>query len=237
MTTAIILAGGLGTRLRETVPDLPKPMAPLNGRPFLEHQLDYWIGQGVERFVLSVGYRHEVIVDYFGASYRGIPLDYAIERSALGTGGGLLLAAERLFGETAILVLNGDTYFEVESAALRGFHESKKADWTFTLFRAAEAGRYMGIGIAADGRIIALKSGAGKPGRLANGGVYLVNPEALRIGRWKAGDRVSLEDDMLPAAFASGRRFYGLECSGTFIDIGVPEDYARAQGLLATRRE
>lgn len=233
MTTAIILAGGLGTRLRETVPDLPKPMAPINGRPFLEHQLDYWIGQGVKRFVLSVGYRHKVIVDHFGATYRGIPLDYAIESSPLGTGGGLLLAAERLFGEAAFLLLNGDTYFEVELAALRGFHESKKADWTFALLRAAEVGRYMGMDIAADGRITSLKSGAGKPGGLANGGVYLMNPEALRIGGWKPGDKVSLEDDILPAAFESGRRFYGFECNGTFIDIGVPEDYSRAPGLLA----
>jgi len=234
VTTAIILAGGLGTRLRGTVPDLPKPMAPINGRPFLEYQLDYWIGQGVKRFVLSVGYRHEAVTAHFGAIYRGIPLDYAIERSPLGTGGGLLLAAERLSGKAAFILLNGDTYFEVDLAALRGFHESKKADWTFALFRAAEVGRYMGIGIATDGRITALKSGAGTPGRLANGGVYFVNPEALRIGGWKAGDKVSLEDDILPAAFESGSRFYGLECNGTFIDIGVPEDYARAPGLLAT---
>ena len=232
MTAAIILAGGFGTRLRDTVPDLPKPMAPINGRPFLEHQLDYWIGQGVKRFVLSVGYRHEAITAHFGAIYRGVPLDYAIEPSPLGTGGGLLLAAERLSGEAAFILLNGDTYFEVELASLCGFHGGKKADWTFALFRAAEVGRYMGMDIAADGRITSLKSGAGKPGLLANGGVYFVNPEALRIGGWKAGDKVSLEDDILPAVFDSGRRFYGFECSGTFIDIGVPEDYFRAPSLL-----
>jgi len=237
MTTAIILAGGLGTRLRESVPDLPKPMAPINGRPFLEHQLDYWIGQGVKRFILSVGYRHTTIVDHFGATYRGIPLDYAIERSLLGTGGGLLLAAEKLPAEADFLLLNGDTYFEVELAALRGLHGSRKADWTFSLFRTAEVGRYMGMDIAADGRITSLKSGTGKSDRLANGGVYLVNPEALRIGDWRSGGKVSLEDDILPAVFASDRRLYGLECSGTFIDIGVPQDYARAPGLLAALRE
>ena len=233
MTTAIILAGGLGTRLRETVPDLPKPMAPINGRPFLEHQFDYWIGQGVKRFVLSVGYRHKVIIDHFGATYRGVPLDYAIEPSPLGTGGGLLLAAERLSGETAFLLLNGDTYFEVELAALRDIHDSKKADLTFALFRATVAGRYMGVDIAADGRITSLNSGAGKPGRVANGGVYLLNPETLRVGGWKPGDKVSLEDEIQLAAFESDRRLYGLECSGIFIDIGVPEDYSRASDLLA----
>ena len=232
MTTAIILSGGLGTRLRDAVPHLPKPMAPINGRPFLEHQLDYWIRQGVKRFVLSVGYRHEAISGHFGASYRGIALDYAIESSALGTGGGLLLAAEKLSGNAAFVLLNGDTYFEVTLASLRSLHGSKKADWTFALFRAAEAGRYMGMDLAVDGRITSLKAGSGRPGQLANGGVYLLNPGALRTGGWKPGDKVSLEDDILPAAFAAGRRLYGLECSGTFIDIGVPEDYSRAPRLL-----
>ena len=233
MTTAIILAGGLGTRLRKAVPDLPKPMAPINGRPFLAHQLDYWIAQGVQRFVLSLGYRHDAISGHFGGSYRGVAIDYAIEPSPLGTGGGLLLAAERLAGEAPCLVLNGDTYFEVELAALCEFHQRRKADWTFALFRAAEAGRYMGMDVAADGRINSLKSGAGEPGRLANGGAYLVSPGVLRLVGWKPGDKVSLEDEILPAAFAAGRRFFGLECSGTFIDIGVPEDYARASSLLA----
>lgn len=233
MTTAIILAGGLGTRLRNTVPDLPKPMAPINGRPFLEHQLDYWIGQGVKRFVLSLGYRHQAISGHFGASYRGAALEYAIESSPLGTGGGLLLAAEKLCGEAAFLVLNGDTYFEVDLAALCNFHAGNRADWTFALFSSAEPGRYTGMEIAADGRIASLTAGAGSPGRLANGGVYLLNPQTLRSGGWKPGDKVSLEDDILPAALAAGRRLYGLECSGTFVDIGVPQDYSRAQCLLA----
>jgi D-glycero-alpha-D-manno-heptose 1-phosphate guanylyltransferase len=85
MITAIVLAGGLGTRLRSVVPDLPKPMAPIKGRPFLEYQLDYWIAQGVDRFVLSLGYRHEVIVEHFGNSYQGVKLDYVVEPTPLGT--------------------------------------------------------------------------------------------------------------------------------------------------------
>ncbi|MDQ3186754.1 MAG: NTP transferase domain-containing protein, partial [Pseudomonadota bacterium] len=93
--SAVILAGGIGSRLRSIVPDLPKPMAPVSGRPFLEYQLDYWISQGISSFILSVGYRHEAIVDYFGNSYKGAELDYVIERIPLGTGGGLLLAVEK----------------------------------------------------------------------------------------------------------------------------------------------
>lgn len=233
MTAAIILAGGLGTRLRESVPDLPKPMAPVNGRPFLEHQLDFWIAQGVRKFVLSVGYRYQSIVEHFGAAYHGAELDYAIERTPLGTGGGLLLAAKQLPGTAPVLVLNGDTYFEVDLIALKGFHESKRSHWTFALFRTAEAGRYLGMGIAGDGRITALKAGTGEPNRLANGGVYLVEPDLLRRTDWNTGGKVSLEDDILPAALAAGHPFYGLECAGRFIDIGVPEDYVRASGFLS----
>ena len=87
VTTAIILAGGLGTRLRETVPNLPKPMVPIHNRPFLEHQMDYWIEQGITQFILSVGYLKDIIINHFGNSYKGVSIDYAIDTSPLGTGG------------------------------------------------------------------------------------------------------------------------------------------------------
>jgi len=159
MTTAIILAGGLGTRLRAAVPDLPKPMAPIRGRPFLEYQLDYWIGQGVERFVLSVGYRHEAIVAHFGDSYHGVPLSHSIESTPLGTGGGLLFALDRVAGPLPFLLLNGDTYFEADLGALHRFHAAKQSEWTFSLFRSPQDGRYMGMGVDDSGRIMTLKSG------------------------------------------------------------------------------
>jgi D-glycero-alpha-D-manno-heptose 1-phosphate guanylyltransferase len=232
MTSAIVLAGGLGTRLRSEVPDLPKPMAPVNGRPFLAHQLDYWIGQGVRRFILSVGYRHEAISGFFGTEYRGVPVDYAIEETPLGTGGGLLLAAQHVADDEAFLVINGDTYFEVGLAELMRFHETAGADWTFALFRAQESGRYMGMELAPDCRILSLRSGTGTPGRLANGGVYLIGRKAVLAGAWRAGARLSLEDDILPALFAQGTRLFGFECAGRFIDIGVPDDYRRVAQML-----
>lgn len=232
VASAIILAGGLGTRLRSAVPDLPKPMAPIAGRPFLEYQLDYWIAQGVNHFVLSVGYRHEVIVDYFGSSHKGARLDYAIEKTPLGTGGGLLLAAERIGDNNPFLLLNGDTYFAVELEALTGFSRTNNADWSFSLFRTNEEGRYMGMDISPQGAITSLKSGSGRPGRLANGGVYWVRSRVLLDGMFHHGDKISLEDDIFPAAMASGQRLFGIEFSGTFIDIGVPDDYRRASALL-----
>lgn len=232
MTTAIILAGGLGTRLRETVPDLPKPMAPVNGRPFLEHQMDYWLHQGVRRFILSVGYRREAIMDHFGVEYRGAAVDYAIEETPLGTGGGVLLAVERLKDDAPVLLLNGDTFFEVSLADLQSFHKERRSGWTFSLFRANEAGRYMGMDVADDGRIRELRSGRGEVGALANGGVYLVEPSLVRGAGFAPGDKLSLEDDLLSRLQSNGSGLYGMECRGRFIDIGVPADYFRAAEIL-----
>jgi D-glycero-alpha-D-manno-heptose 1-phosphate guanylyltransferase len=232
VTSAIILAGGLGTRLRGVVPDLPKPMAPIGGRPFLEHQLDYWINQGVSQFVLSVGYLHEVIVDHFGDRYKGAELDYVIEKTPLGTGGGFLLAAEKLGKNDPFLLLNGDTYFAVDLKKLADFSVANDADWCFSLFRTGEEGRYMGLDISSQGQITSLKSGAGRPGSLANGGVYWVNPRALLSAGFAPGDKVSLEDDIFPAAMISGQHLLGIEFPGVFVDIGVPNDYRCAIDLL-----
>ncbi|MFI3155419.1 MAG: sugar phosphate nucleotidyltransferase [Methylococcaceae bacterium] len=233
MVSAVILAGGLGTRLRSAVPDLPKPMAPIRGRPFLEHQFDYWIKQGVRHFVLSVGYRHEIIIEHFGNSYNGAELDYVIEKKPLGTGGGLLLAAEKVNKDEPFLLLNGDTYFAVDLNTLIEFSLANNADWCFSLFRTHEEGRYMGMDISPQGQIVSLKSGIGRSGRLANGGVYWVNPQALLSEKFPSDDKVSLEDDIFPIAIALGQRLLGIEFSGSFIDIGVPKDYYRAPVLLA----
>ena len=230
MISAIILAGGLGTRLRSVVPDLPKPMAPINGRPFLEHQLDYWIKQGVSHFVLSIGYRHEVIVDHFGNRYKDAELDYVIEKTPLGTGGGLLLAAEKVNRHEPFLLLNGDTYFAVDLKTLINFSLANDADLCFSFFRTSEEGRYMGMDISSRGQIVSLKSGTG---RLANGGVYWVSSRAVLPEIFSPGNKVSLEDDIFPAALVSGHRLFGIEFSGIFIDIGVPDDYHRAPSLLA----
>lgn len=232
MPSAVILAGGLGTRLRSVVSDVPKPMAPVGGRPFLEYQLEYWINQGISRFVLSVGYRHEAITEHFGSRYKGVQLEYAVEEQPLGTGGGLLLAAEKLKQDTPFLLLNGDTYFEADWNVLDACAVEHNADWCFSLFKTIEKGRYMGIEMSDQGLITSLKSGVEQGPRLANGGVYWVHPRALS-GDWRSGERLSLEDDLFPQALAAGRRILGIEFRGTFIDIGVPDDYHRAPSLLA----
>lgn len=231
MTTAVILAGGLGTRLREAVENVPKPMAPIKGRPFLEYQFDYWIAQGVNRFILAIGFMHEKVEAHFGGLYGGARIEYSIEETPLDTGGGLLLAAEKLKSDSPFLVLNGDTYFAVPLDRLRSFSDARNADWCFALFRTGDNERYMGMKVGEDGRILSL--GGEKIMRgLANGGVYWVNPLALAESGFSAGEKVSLEKGIFPSAIAAGLRMYGVEISGTFLDIGLPADYYRAPELL-----
>lgn len=232
---AIVLAGGLGTRLRAAVPDLPKPMAPVNGRPFLERLLDYWITQGVTRFILSTGYRHEMIAAHFGASYRGAAIRQVVEDRPLGTGGGLLLAVGALDAAGPFLVLNGDTFFEVALEALSGFHGAHGAEATLSLFRTPKQGRYTGINVGKAGELRSF--GTGARGGLANGGVYLMERGLLEGGPWQSRSELSLEEDILPFAVQAGKRVYGMECTGRFIDIGVPEDYARAADVLGISAE
>lgn len=235
MTVAVILAGGLGTRLRSAVPDLPKPMADVLGKPFLEYLMDYWIGQGVTRFVISVGYKRESIMRYFGQQYKGIPIEYVEEETPLGTGGGLLLAARRL--NEPFLLLNGDTFFEIQLDALMDFHRSKDSKWTFALFRANEAKRYGGVQLDSNSRIQSLVTGKGNIGELANGGIYLVEPNALNAGKFNVGQKYSLEDDVIPGLLESGVPFYGFESPGQFLDIGIPADYFRAADILPKLRD
>jgi D-glycero-alpha-D-manno-heptose 1-phosphate guanylyltransferase len=230
VSTAIILAGGLGTRLKKVNPVLPKPLASINNRPFLEYLMDYWIDQGISRFILSIGYKSQLIIDHFGQNYRQIPIDYIVEDLPLGTGGGLLMSSKGLV--EPFLVLNGDTFFEVDLDNLYEFHLECKSEWTFSLFRTSQFERYMGMDVSPNGEILSLKSESKKSSGLANGGVYLIEPSVLGLLAFKAGDKASLEDELLPNFISNGGILYGQEYKGKFIDIGVPEDYYQAIDIL-----
>jgi len=228
VTEAVVLAGGLGTRLRAVLDDVPKPMAPVRGRPFLEYLLEYWIGQGLRRFVLSTGHLAGKISAHFGAVFRGAEIAYAREDQPLGTGGALLSAAACTAGRD-ILVLNGDTYFAVALAPLAAFHATHGADCTLSLFRSQDVNRYLGIEVDAGGAITSLAS---RGGGLANGGVYLLRSAALKGLPWQPGARLSLESDLLPQGRRAGWRLCGYASDARFIDIGIPEDYRRAAEVL-----
>ena len=230
MTVAVILAGGLGTRLRSAVPDLPKPMADVRGRPFLEYLLSYWTNQGISKFLISVGYKRESIINYFGRSFRGVPIEYIEEQKPLGTGGGLLLASRRL--NQPFILLNGDTFFDVQLHELVDFHRSKGSKWSFSLFRANEGNRYGCVKLDSDSRIWSLDTAKSDVGELANGGVYIVEPHAINPEKFTVGKKYSLEDDVIPALLESDVPIYGLESRAKFVDIGVPADYFRATDIL-----
>jgi len=230
---AIILAGGLGSRLRAAVPDLPKPMAPIDGRPFLEYLLDYWVGQGVSRFVLSVGYKRDIIEEHFAARYKGTEVDYAVEDQPLGTGGGLLLALKHLRRTGPFLIMNGDTFFEVDLTPMRRYHRERRAELTIALREVEANSRYGGVGIDNKGKITTFDNRARTSGRaLINGGVYLAEKSAFAGMALESDAPVSIEDQLYPRMLAEGRRMYGFPSSGRFIDIGVPEDYRRAAAIL-----
>jgi D-glycero-alpha-D-manno-heptose 1-phosphate guanylyltransferase len=229
---AIILAGGKGTRLRAAVPDLPKPLAPINGRPFLEHQMDYWVDQGVERFILSVGYMAEAIVDRIGPQFRGRPVVYCVEQTPLGTGGGILKATALLEGDGPYLAMNGDTFFDVDLSALTAFADARGAAFTFTLFRTGDLARYMGMDVAANGRILSLKATQDQEERLANGGVYLIGRNTLDDVEWDGASEISFESAIIPGLLERSQPIFGMAQTGRFIDIGIPSDYLRAAEIL-----
>lgn len=230
ISTAIILAGGLGTRLIGVIKDVPKPMAPIKNRPFLEYQMDYWIDQGISRFILSVGHLNQVITDHFNSKYRSAQIDYVFENKPLGTGGGLLLASQNL--DEPFLVLNGDTFFEVGLDDLYSFHNNNNSEWTMSLFRSNELERYMGVKIEESGKIIKLKSKEKSVDLVVNGGVYLIEPSAINKLNLKSGVKISLENQLLPSFISLGGRLFGKEYLAKFIDIGIPEDYSRAHSFL-----
>lgn len=229
---AIILAGGKGTRLRAAVPDLPKPLAPINGRPFLEHQMDYWVDQGVERFILSVGYMAQAIIEGIGPQFRGRPVVYSAEQVPLGTGGGILKATALLESQGPYLAMNGDTFFDVDLPALSAFALSRSAAFTCALFPTSDLERYMSMGVAPDGRILSLTASADEKQRLANGGVYLIGRNTLDSVDWDGSSEISFENAVIPQLLGQAQPVFGMVATGRFIDIGIPSDYQRAAEIL-----
>jgi D-glycero-alpha-D-manno-heptose 1-phosphate guanylyltransferase len=224
---AIILAGGLGTRLRSVVPDLPKPMAPVAGRPFLAWVLDDLVEAGFESTVLAVGYRHEAIREHFGISYRGMALRYSIEDAPLGTGGAIRLAADHVT-ERPVFVLNGDTYLELDYRAMLDAHRQARVSLSVAVCSVHDVSRYGALELEAGHLHGFLEKGRAGPGFI-NAGVYLLSSDILR--QIPAGEPFSFEQqllvprigELLPLAFHTG---------GRFIDIGIPEDFERAQQLF-----
>lgn len=227
--TAFILCGGLGTRLRSVVSDVPKSMAKIGARPFLEIQLLQLRSQGIRRVVLGTGYLGEQIESYFGDGSRlGLTVAYSRETEPLGTGGAIRLALDRL--SSPALILNGDSYCQCDLVALADFYDQRGADFVMAVREIEKASRYGRVRVEDGDRLGGFeeKSGADLPG-LINTGIYLCNRDI--IAGIPAGRAVSFERETIPSALA--RPCHVFRTSGIFIDIGVPDDYQRAQTLLA----
>lgn len=229
MKEAIILAGGFGTRLQGVVKNLPKPMAPVNGRPFLTYILDYLIDYQYNKVVLSVGYLHEKIEAFFGTHYKSLAIDYAVETEPLGTGGGILFAMSKCTTDN-VLVINGDTMFKVDLDAFERFHEEKNGLLSIVLREVEDVSRYGSVTINSDNLIVLFAEKQVTFGRgYINGGVYLINRKLFE--KYPQPQKFSFEKDLM-TKFYTQELFYAMPSDGYFIDIGIPEDYARAQQEL-----
>jgi NDP-sugar pyrophosphorylase family protein len=227
--TAIILAGGLGTRLRTVVPDKPKVLATVAGRPFITYLLDQLGRTGIRRVVLSTGHLAEQFADAIGDEYHGLTIVYAEESEPLGTGGAIKFAGQ--FVDTPhVLVMNGDSYFDADLAAYMAWHRAGGQDASLLLVEVPDASRFGTVELRPDGVHVAAfreKQPEQIPGRI-NAGVYLFRREML--DRIPAG-RCSVERDVFPR-WLDEFDVRGWVTDGEFLDIGVPDDYQRSHDFM-----
>jgi D-glycero-alpha-D-manno-heptose 1-phosphate guanylyltransferase len=225
---AIILAGGLGTRLAARLEGVPKAMAPVAGRPFLELLLGQLRRVGCTRAILSVGHLHAVIQSHFGTAFEGMRIDYVVESQPLGTGGGIRAALARAF-EDAVLAMNGDTFLEADYAEMMRFHKAEGAAATIAVVHRDDVARYGSV-VVEQRCVVAFEEKGGAGPGFINAGAYVLQRDL----EWPAGlgEKFAMETDFFAHEVAR-LRFAAFEVQGYFLDIGVPEDLDRAQRELA----
>lgn len=227
-TKAVLLVGGLGTRLRSAVRSAPKVLASVGNKSFLELLIGQLRSQGIHRLVMCSGYLADQIESEFGSGQSwDVAIEYSREQQPLGTAGAVKLATRYLKDESEFLVMNGDSFLEIDFHSFAEFHRSHDAIATIAIFKVENTSRYGTVNVAANGRVLgfAEKAGRAVPG-LVNGGVYIFKQAVLQCISEQPS---SLEKDIFPRLVDRG--VYAQEQRGMFIDIGTPEDYARAQGL------
>ena len=229
-TKAVLLVGGLGTRLRTVIPSTPKPLARVGNRPFLELLIRQLVGQGIRHLIMCTGYLAEQIEAEFGdGGDLGASIKYSREPHALGTAGALKFAQGLLQGATEFLVMNGDSFLELDLCQFMQFHRTHGGLATMAVVSVENAGRYGTVRTEFDNRVTEFleKTGDTAPG-LINAGVYVFSPAILE--HIPDGGPVSLEKEVFPRLLDRG--VYAAREQGVFIDIGTPADYAQAQQLF-----
>lgn len=221
---AIVLAGGFGTRIQSVVSDVPKPMAPVVGKPFLYYLLKSLVKQDIRKIILAVGYKKEAIIDHFGKKFESANLLYSVEEEPLGTGGGIRNALEMSENEE-VLILNGDTYFDLPLKDLILFHQHGSYDLTMSLKPLENFDRYGTVVIEKD-RVERMKEKQPCEKGLINGGVYVLNKRVLN--KFPLNTRFSFETEVLEKEVHQ-LNFGAFVSDAYFMDIGIPEDYQKAQ--------
>lgn len=220
---AVVLAGGFGTRLQSVVKDVPKPMAEVAGRPFLTYILDSLDKQGVQHVVLAVGYKRDIIINYFGQQYKNLKISYSIEEEPLMTGGAIRQALELCKGPN-VMILNGDTFFDIDLKAMQTHHIKNKSTVTIAVKPMENFDRYGTVTFDNHGRIQAFLEKQPCEKGFINGGIYILDKDCLQPINEKA---FMMEKDYLEKYFSS-IPMYAFISEGYFIDIGIPADFARA---------
>lgn len=231
-TTAVVLAGGLGTRLRSVVSDRPKVVAEINGRPFLHFLFDQLSSSGIKQVILCTGYLAENVKELIGESYGTMKLAYSVETELLGTGGALRLALP-LLASDPVLVMNGDSFCDIDLQKFAEEHFRNQASGSLALASVNNISRYGAVDITSNGIVSrfeekGLRSGDG----LINAGIYLLSKDIIEA--IPASKSVSLERDVFPQLMGKG--LYGFVCSGKFIDIGIPDDYRAAVDFFYSKK-
>ena len=223
---AILLCGGMGTRLRSVVSDRPKPMADICGKPFLQYLLEMLRDKGITEVIFALGYMGEMIEEYFqdGSAF-GLKIAYSYEEDPLGTGGAIRNALPKIM-EEEVLVLNADTYFPMDYQGLYRFHQENDGDFSLATRAVPDISRYGAVRRDAAGRILAwnekLEDGGQPLAGEINGGIYVMKKSL--IAEIPEGKQ-SLEQDCVPKWLSEGKRIFGLPFEGYFMDIGIPKDY------------
>ena len=225
ITEAIVLAGGLGTRLKTVVKDLPKSLAPVAGRPFLAYLLDHAKKQGIEKFIFALGYKTELIETFIRKYLPEETFAFSIEKEPLGTGGAIYKAC-KLVSSVNIFVLNADTFYGIQYPQLAGMHEQRNAACTLALKPMKEFERYGAVDMDEENTIRGFSEKKYQSSGLINGGVYALKTESLMQKSFP--ETFSFEKDYLEPECVKGN-ILGLVSDAYFIDIGVPEDYRKAQ--------
>ncbi len=223
---AVILAGGFGTRLAHIVKDVPKPLADINGKPFLCYLFDYLIDNGINKVVLATGYKHEYIENYFSNKYKDIDIVYSREISPLGTGGAIKKALEKCEGDN-VFVVNGDTFFNVDLLLMKEKYISFNTNIMIAAKELKNFDRYGSLTIQND-KIVEFNEKRPLKEGLINGGVYFMNKHLLENIKQ---EKFSFECDFLEKDTIA-KNISVFISNGYFIDIGVPEDYSKAQKEL-----